>query len=1675
MDPVQIRIDAEVADALKKILQLRQQFIDGKTEYKKALAEMQVATNNFTGDRLTRSATQYLAIIKQIGGVQSLTGREQAQVNKVLTETAEKYQRLGREIPQAMQAAIFATSQAHAKSQAELTKITQQLSGDKAVQAANQYVLAIQKVQDVNRLTEAQQHKVNKVLTEAAEVYRRLGVQVPPQMQAILDATTRVKPATDELKKLRDVLSGERSLLSANQYVRVIQEIGGVSKMSAEDQKKLLTTLNQLDARFTALGRQVPPEVRKIHDELKRLAPATDEVKKLMDRLSGREVISAANNYVQAISRMGGVTRLTKSEQQALNTTLTEAIAKYRALGLQAPRDMVNLLNATKAAGTETRNVFATTWADIAKGSLVGNLAANAIAAAWRGVRTAIREAAEEIVNFINRGSQVDRIASSFEKLIPANREIVAGARDVTRVTNEMIEAGRRGTLSLATDFEIMKAANQAVLFGIPLTAEKFETLSRAAVTLGRAMDLSAGKALNDLIIALGRSSPRILDNIGIIVKLVEAHEKHAKVLGKSRLDLTAEEKVIGFANEALRKMGIKVEEIGEIKLTAADKAQRLTVSFQNVRDETARIVAQSPVLNRAIEGIGETFAKAFGGDKEAMIRNITLITNQAAIIMVKGFDFALVAAASLTAGLGFLLAQLLKWKTESLRSTEVALTAALKLATALRPALGVVSDVLAASAAKALVDMNQLFGRAEDSASQFLDVIKGGTAALTAIEGMRRNTRTLITELEELAKIDPFKAIKQSAENLPRIVNNDLANSEGTQELSKAELAALKRNETFNISLDKQQEKFRAEYQAFLTWWEVAVSRWDRLAKKQNDASSQLLSEQNTHRVIDQFKKGAQALKDLDRDLLRGTIPFTEMLQKVWGISKDPGEDPSKWLKSEIFKKAIDSILVGTNRLAQSLQQLATVSGESFGKVAKSIAEVITVMNVGAEAGKVMNDGWDQLRLGASKLNSQFKLTRKEGLGQMVAGFANLASGVLAAASAIVHATDVAGKANRAMRGAATGAQIGAQLGGGYGAIAGAIIGAIVGVLRKPMWEQAMKRVGHDLGAQISEGLGRQIEKDAKEKFGKDLFTAETFNLRKIIDESFGVSDKNFDRFLNRLQSVFPLIQQGRLTTEQGRKILDENFGLFAEHLEKSGKLASDQMIQFIALNRQFGTESKQIQDFLLKTSSSLGGALSKMLNDSSERYKGLSENIQTAKDSLNEINAEIEKSRKEKPGEAISDDLLERQKQAQEKLSELLARQNQGRAATQEEFERLGRLTLTAYNGMVREGLTAEEIAERLGPAWSRLLQLQKDLGIETQNAALKSQLQLERAKELNPTIFEGAAAVNQATVAYHNMGEINQETFEDLEDQMQEYFTRLQSTGITQRQVLEQNIPFLLTAIDLERRKKVTLDDTTKEYIRQAQEMGLLKEGARSNTEVMAQGFQGIMIALEAVIKALGGDVPAALRQMIDAARRAAGEVDESVGEDVPEAAGIAQAAMEDMIAKLMEMGFTAQTAASMAIQALQDMARAAQGAGNEVTGIAEGFSPGGFRGIIDRAHEAKLAVRDFAANSIPVLEDMFDQVNRINPGFGSSVPPGLTDPSRIRLPEEEDIRLENILKDLASRPTVVIEDGAIQNHLSAWGIADKEQLEAMMAQATLEKIWEIPALRGDFFLLARQANR
>lgn len=93
---------------------------------------------------------------------------------------------------------------------------------------------------------------------------------------------------------------------------------------------------------------------KSLADTGKEVAKITPQAERMVKALGGDKLLYTANSLTQAITKMGGATRLTESEQVKANKTLSDAIAKYTLLGQKAPQAMIDLEKETRKSVLST-------------------------------------------------------------------------------------------------------------------------------------------------------------------------------------------------------------------------------------------------------------------------------------------------------------------------------------------------------------------------------------------------------------------------------------------------------------------------------------------------------------------------------------------------------------------------------------------------------------------------------------------------------------------------------------------------------------------------------------------------------------------------------------------------------------------------------------------------------------------------------------------------------------------------------------------------------------------------------------------------------------------------------------------------------------------------------------------------------------------------------------------------------------------------------------------------------------------------------------------------------------------------------------------------------------------------------------------------------------------------
>lgn len=90
--------------------------------------------------------------------------------------------------------------------------------------------------------------------------------------------TPDVAKVTKGLDRLSDSLDGSKTFTEASKVVAAIDRIGGASRLTQREARRIGPAVDEAAAKFSALGQKVPPEIQKAKTELDRLRQSTNQV-----------------------------------------------------------------------------------------------------------------------------------------------------------------------------------------------------------------------------------------------------------------------------------------------------------------------------------------------------------------------------------------------------------------------------------------------------------------------------------------------------------------------------------------------------------------------------------------------------------------------------------------------------------------------------------------------------------------------------------------------------------------------------------------------------------------------------------------------------------------------------------------------------------------------------------------------------------------------------------------------------------------------------------------------------------------------------------------------------------------------------------------------------------------------------------------------------------------------------------------------------------------------------------------------------------------------------------------------------------------------------------------------------------------------------------------------------
>jgi TP901 family phage tail tape measure protein len=706
--------------------------------------------------------------------------------------------------------------------------------------------------------------------------------------------------------------------------------------------------------------------------------------------------------------------------------------------------------------------------------------------------------------------------------------------------------------------------------------------------------------------------------------------------------------------------------------------------------------------------------------------------------------------------------------------------------------------------------------------------------------------------------------------------------------------------------------------------------------------------------------------VEGLSEEQRKNIIAGNDMGRSVKEIAKSLG------ISEEAVKMFLDRLKEtttwqkGLQNLASAFSNLAQVAGGSFGGLAKTLGSMVSFANVGVQAGTQFVEGIKQsFGMGGVKKN-------------LASGMVSIASAMVAGISGMMASTGTESRLQNVLGGALTGAGTGAAIGTGiamamssgastgaaagvWGAAAGAIVGIMIGIFRGRGTRREMEKVGEEWGTDISFGLAKQIEGDAKNLFDGVEEAARAWNLKDVIKEQGGVRPDNMQQLLGPLRDVFVLTERGLLNTGQAAHILDENFASFADTVVNSGHVASAAFTEIIRLNAQMNIGSKAIHDFVEAQTGRAASGMSDMFADTVTNAQAMAEKLKEAKDNLQKLTDAERERANEATGKGNDRDPYDVSQAAgeiaaaQAKVNELQGQMNTLAQQSGDDFTDMGILALSAFNSARAAGLSYFEALQAVQPAIANLIALQDTLGL-TADEGLNSLIVGARVSET--AAGKAAAGINEVTLALSNIGPVSQETLDAVQRRLGETMTRVQAevakAGGSHRDALQQMAPALDSIIELAQQYGLKIDDNTQMLIDQAREHDLLGHKAKTDQDVMKEGFDGVIEAVQQLTASVRDGLTGAIRTvqggfsgLESSGKRAAGTIADEFNNK-----------------------------ATPAVENLD----------NAVYGATYGHSPGGMIDLTEHAYLASAAIGDLASHGVIAMGKLYNGIDALLTGMG-----------------------------------------------------------------------------------------
>lgn len=206
-----------------------------------------------------------------------------------------------------------------------------------------------------------------------------------------------------------------------------------------------------------------------------------------------------------------------------------------------------------------------------------------AMAVAYIGVQA--------VANFVKLAGEIESVESSFHGL----------ANTAEMSSDGLLQAMKTASKGTVSNMDIMRSSNLAFQLMGEDVAQHLPKMMEIAMASARTQGKRTADMFNDIVVASGRRSVQILDNLGISSATASKYQdEFARKLGKTRNQLSETEKSQAFFYATMKAGGELTEKVGTETLTLGEKLQVAKARMDDMAHTAGKIL--TPAIDNLID-----------------------------------------------------------------------------------------------------------------------------------------------------------------------------------------------------------------------------------------------------------------------------------------------------------------------------------------------------------------------------------------------------------------------------------------------------------------------------------------------------------------------------------------------------------------------------------------------------------------------------------------------------------------------------------------------------------------------------------------------------------------------------------------------------------------------------------------------------------------------------------------------------------------------------------------------------------------------------------------------------------------------------------------------------------------------------------------------------------------